>query len=54
MRLKKSLTTRFVFHVALDEQMQVGVNLCHFLPYLPTTLESLTGDVSRHANTRPY
>ena len=27
---KKSLTTRFVFHVALDEQVQVGINLRHF------------------------
>ena len=27
MKLKKSLTTRFVFHVALDEQVQVDKNL---------------------------
>ena len=27
---KKSLTTRFVFHVALDKQVQVGINLHNF------------------------
>ena len=27
MKQKKSLTIRFVFHVALDEQVQVGINL---------------------------
>ena len=27
MKQKKSLTTRFVFHVAIDEQVQVGINL---------------------------
>ena len=35
---KKSLTTRFVFHVALDEQVQVCINL-HILT-------SFTNDVS--------
>ena len=30
MKQKKSLTTRFVFHVALDEQVQVGINLHNF------------------------
>ena len=30
MKQKKSLTTRFVFHVALDEQVQVGINLPNF------------------------
>ena len=35
---KKSLTTRFVFHVALDEQVQVGINL-HILT-------SFTNDVN--------
>ena len=30
MKPKKSLTTRFVFHVALDEQVQVGINLHKF------------------------
>ena len=51
MRQKKSLTTRFVFHVALDEQVQVGLNLRHFGRQLLMTLESLTGDVIRHAKT---
>ena len=27
---KKSLTTRFSFHVALDEQVQVGINLHNY------------------------
>ena len=39
MKQKKSLTTRFVFHVALDEQVQVGINLHHFLT-------SFTNDVN--------
>ena len=30
MKQKKSLTTRFVFHVALDKQVQVGINLHNF------------------------
>ena len=30
MKQKKSLTTRFVFHVALDEQVQVSINLHNF------------------------
>ena len=45
MKQKKSLTTRFVFHVALDEQVQVGINLHNFQRYLLVTLVSLTGDV---------
>ena len=48
---KKSLTTRFVFQVALDEQVQVGINLHHFRRHLLTALESLTGDVIRHGKT---
>ena len=47
MKHKKSLTTKFVFHVALDEQMQVGINLHNLL----MTLVSLTGDVIRHTRT---
>ena len=50
MKLKKSLTTRFVFHVALDEQVQVGVNL-HIFNVILMTLVSLTGDVIRHTRT---
>ena len=38
MKQKKSLTTRFVFHVALAEQVQVGINL--------TILTPFTNDVS--------
>ena len=30
MKQKKSLTTRFVFHVTLDEQVQVGINSHNF------------------------
>ena len=30
MKQRKSLTTRFVFHVALDEQVKVGINLHNF------------------------
>ena len=30
MKKKKSLTTKFVFHVALDEQVQVGIKLLNF------------------------
>ena len=30
MRQKKLMTTRFLFHVALDEQVHVGMNLRHF------------------------
>ena len=48
MKQKKSLTTRFVFHVALDEQVQVGINLRHFRRHLLMTLVSLTGDVIRY------
>ena len=48
MKQKKFFTTRFVFHVALDEQVQVGINLRHFQRHLLMTLVSLTGDVIRH------
>ena len=51
MKPKKSLTTRFVFHVALDEQVQVGINLRHFRRHVLMTLVSLTGDVIRHTRT---
>ena len=30
MKQKQSLTTRFVFHVAFDEQVQVDINLHNF------------------------
>ena len=40
MKQKKSLTTRFVFHVVLDEQVQVGINL--FTQFLA----SVTNDFS--------
>ena len=50
MKLKKSLTTRFVFHEALDEQVQVGINL-HIFNVILMTLVSLTGDVIRHTRT---
>ena len=50
MKQKKSLTTRFVFHVALDEQVQVGINLHNFYCHLLMTLVSLTGDVIRHTH----
>ena len=42
MKQKKSLTTRFVFCVALDEQVRVGINLHNFLRHLLMTLVSLT------------
>ena len=48
---KKSLTTRFVFYVALDEQVQVGINLHNFILHLLMTLVSLTGDVIRYTRT---
>ena len=48
---KKSLTTRLVFHVALDEQVQVGIHLHNFQRHLLMTLVSLTGDVVRHTRT---
>ena len=48
---KKSLTTRLVFHAALDEQVQVGINLHNFKRHLLMTLVSLTGDVIRHTRT---
>ena len=51
MKQKKSLTTRFVFHVALDKQVQVGINLHNFERHLLMTLVSLTGDVIRHTRT---
>ena len=38
MKQKMSLTTRLVFHVALDEQVQVGINY--------TILTSFNNDVS--------
>ena len=40
-RQKKSLTSRLVFHVALDEQVQVGVNLRHLLARLDEVQEEL-------------
>ena len=51
MKHKKSLTTRFVFPVALDELVQVGINLRHFRHQLLMTLVPLTGDVIRHTRT---
>ena len=45
------MTTRFVFHVALDEQVQVGINLHSFLRHLLMTLVPLTDDVFRHTRT---
>ena len=51
MKQKKSLTTRFVCHVALDEQVLVGINLHNFQRHLLMTLVSLTGDVIRHTMT---
>ena len=36
---------KFVFPVALDEQVQVGINSHNFLLHLLTTLVSLTCDV---------
>ena len=50
MRQKKSLTTSFVFHVALNEQVQVGINLRHLGCHLLTTLDPhLRGKVIRPA-----
>ena len=51
MKQKKSLTTRFVFHVALDKQVQVGINLRHFRRHLLMELVLLMGDVNRHTRT---
>ena len=51
MKQKKSLTTRFAFHVALDKQVQVGINLRHFRRHLLMTSVSLTGDVIRNTRT---
>ena len=45
MKQKKPLTTRFVFHVALDEQVQGGINLHNFKRHLLMTLVSLRDDV---------
>ena len=51
MKQKRSLTTRFVFHLAFDEQVQVGINLRHFRRHLLMTSVSLTGDVISHTRT---